>query len=252
MREQVRDSLRNELDLGGGIQDDGTATFESVASQVSGLAQRMKTFAGLIKKLIKAGFPPALVQEVAALGTVEGITVANALLSGTKQQQQDLISDFNSVNSSSDAIGKALAEQMYQAGINSQKALIRGLEADQKALIKAAQKLAKKIADAVRKELGIKSPSRVFMEIGHFITEGLAQGIEAGQSRVDSAVSGLVPTNLNNINPPISALGNQAGVTGGSAAVGGIEAGAITIVSPFANPRLVAIETLNALAAQGK
>lgn len=251
MREQVRDSLRSELDLGGGIQDDGTATFESVASQVSGLAARMKTFAGLIKKLIKAGFPPALVQEVAALGTTEGITVANALLSGTKQQQQDLISDFNSINTSSDAIGKALAEQMYRAGIDAQKGLIRGLEADQAALIKAAQKLAKKIADAVRKELGIKSPSRVFMEIGKFITEGLAQGIEAGQSRVDSAVNGLVPTNLNNINPPISALGGQTGVAG-AAAAGGIESGAITVISPFANPRLVAIEVLDELAARGK
>lgn len=252
MREQVRDSLAGELDLGGSIGDDGTATFESVSAQVSGLAQRMKTFAGLIKKLIKAGFPAALVQEVAALGTTEGITVANALLSGTKQQQQGLINDFESIQGSADTIGKLLATQMYQAGIDAQKGLIKGLEANQKALTEAAKKLAKKIADAVRKELGIKSPSRVFMEIGRFITEGLAQGIEAGQPRVDSAVNGLVPTDLNNINPPISALGAQAGVTGGGAGVGGIEAGAITIVSPFANPRLVAIEALDALAARGK
>lgn len=254
MRESVRDSLRGELDLAGGIQDDGTATFESVASQVSGLASRMKKFASLIKKLIKAGFPPALVQEVAALGSTEGIAVANALLSGTKAQQQQLIADFGSIQQASDQIGLALAEQMYRAGIEAQKGLIRGLEANREALIKAAKKIAKTIADEVRRELGIKSPSRVFQQIGEFITEGLARGIESGSSRVNDAVRGMVDTSaLTNLNSPLGSLGNQTLPGGsGSAALGGIEAGAITIVTPFANPRLVAIEALDALAARGK
>lgn len=253
MRESVRDSLRGELDLSAGIQEDGTATFESVASQVSGLASRMKKFAGLIKRLIKAGFPPALVQEVAALGSTEGIAVANALLSGTKAQQQRLIADFSSVQQASDQIGKALAEQMFRTGIEAQKGLIRGLEANREQLIKAAKKIAKTIADEVRRELGIKSPSRVFQEIGRFITEGLAQGIESGAGRVNGAVSGLVDTStFNNLNSPISALTGQTTTSGGAAAIGGIEAGAITIVTPFANPRLVAIEALDALAARGK
>ena len=253
MREQVRDSLRGELDLGGGIMDDGTATFESVAGQVSGLAARMKKFAGLIKKLIAAGFPAALVQEVAALGSTEGIAVANALLSGTKQQQQDLITDFNSIQSSTDAIGKALAEQMFQAGIDAQKGLIAGLEKNREALIKAAKRIAKTITDEIKRELGIKSPSTVFREIGTNIVEGLAQGIESGAQRVDSAVTGLVnPNALANVNAPISSLAaGQAASTGG-VGVGGIAAGAITIVTPFANPRLVALETLDALAARGK
>jgi phage-related protein len=253
MREQVRDSLRGELDLGGAIGDDGTATFESVASQVSGLAARMKKFAGLIKKLIKAGFPAALVQEVAALGSTEGIAVANALLSGTAAQQQDLITDFKSIQSSTDQIGKALAEQMFQAGIDAQKGLIKGLEANQAALIKAAKKIAKTITDEIKRELGIKSPSTVFRQIGEFIVEGLAQGIEGGARRVDGAVSGLVnPDVLGNVNAPISSLAAQQTSPVGAVGPGGIAAGAITIVSPFANPRLVALETLDALAARGK
>ena len=253
MRESVRDSLSGELDLSAGIQDDGTATFESVASQVSGLASRMKKFAGLIKRLIKAGFPPALVQEVAALGSTEGIAVANALLSGTKAQQQQLIADFGSVQDSADAIGLALAEQMFRTGIEAQKGLIRGLEANREALIKAAKKIAKTITDEIKKELGIRSPSRVFQEIGTFITEGLALGIERGAGRVNSAVNGLVDTNtLANLNSPISALSGQGATTGGAAAAGGIEAGAIVINTPFANPRLVALEALDALAARGK
>lgn len=253
MRESVRDSLSGELDLSAGIQDDGTATFETVASQVSGLASRMKKFAGLIKRLIKAGFPPALVQEVAALGSTEGIAVANALLSGTKAQQQQLIADFGSVQQSADAVGLALAEQMYRTGIEAQKGLIRGLEKNREQLIAAAKRIAKTITDEIKKELGIRSPSRVFEEIGGFITEGLALGIERGAGRVNSAVNGLVDTGgLSNLNSPLSALASQTATASGSAAVGGIEAGAITVVSPFANPRLVAVEVMNKLAERGK
>lgn len=253
MRESVRDSLSGELDLSAGIQDDGTATFESVASQVSGLASRMKKFAGLIKRLIKAGFPPALVQEVAALGSTEGIAVANALLSGTKAQQQQLIADFGSVQQSADAVGLALAEQMYRTGIEAQKGLIRGLEKNREQLIAAAKRIAKTITDEIKKELGIRSPSRVFEEIGGFITEGLALGIERGAGRVNSAVNGLVDNGgLNNLNSPLSALASQTVAASGGAAVGGIEAGAITVVTPFANPRLVAVEVMDELAKRGK
>lgn len=253
MRESVRDSLSGELDLSAGIQDDGTATFESVASQVSGLASRMKKFAGLIKRLIKAGFPPALVQEVAALGSTEGIAVANALLSGTKAQQQQLIADFGSVQQSADAVGLALAEQMFRTGIEAQKGLIRGLEANREQLIAAAKRIAKTITDEIKKELGIRSPSRVFQEIGTFITEGLALGIERGAGRVNSAVNGLVDGGgLSNLNSPISALASQTVAASGGAAIGGIEAGAITVVTPFANPRLVAVEVMDELAKRGK
>lgn len=254
LRESTRDSLRRELDLSGGIQDDGTATFESVASQVSGLAARMKKFAGLIKRLIKAGFPPALVQEVAALGSTEGIAVANALLSGTKAQQRDLIADFGSVQQASDQIGVALAEQMFRTGIEAQKGLIRGLEANRDALIKAAKRIAKTITDEIKRELGIKSPSTVFRQLGEFIVEGLALGIESGTDRVGRAVTGLVdPNALDNVNAPISSLAAGQTASGGAGAgAGGIASGAIQIVTPYANPRLVALEVMDALAARGK
>lgn len=253
LRIQTAESLRSELDLSAGIAPDGTATFDSVASQVSGLASRMKTFAGLLKKLVTAGFPPALVQEVAALGTVEGITVANALLSGTRAQQQDLISDFNSIQSASLAAGTVLAEQMYRSGIEAQKGLIAGLEANQEALLKAARKIAKTITDEIKRELGIRSPSTVFKQLGEFIVEGLALGIEGGTARVADAMGGLVdPNALNNINAPISTLASQGVAPGGQAGSAGINTGGITVVTPYANPRLVALEVMDALAARGK
>ncbi len=175
LRDSTTDSLRGELNLGSTVVD-GETTFDQVAANVSGLAARMRTFARLLKTLIAAGLPAALVQEVAGLGSTEGIAVARALLSGTSQQRESLVSDFASIQRTTSEIGTVLAQQMFGAGIEAQKGLIRGLEANQAALIQAAKKIAKTITDAVRKELGIKSPSTVFRQIGEFITDGLAQG----------------------------------------------------------------------------
>lgn len=249
-----RDQLRGEIDLGSAIQSDGTATFDQVAANVSGLAAKMKTFAGLLKKLIAEGLPPALVQEVASLGTEKGIAIARALLSGTDAQRSSLVSDFKSIQSSTASIGNLLADQMYGAGIEAQKGLIKGLEANEKALVAAAKKIAQRITNEVKKELGIKSPSKVFQEIGLNITQGLANGIDQGQRVVDQSMRRLVPTDaLNNLNAPLSSLAAQ-GAGGGSLRGGGttIAEGAIQIVTPFANPRLVAQEFMDALAARGK
>jgi hypothetical protein len=194
------------------------------------------------------------VQEVASLGTTEGIAVANALLSGTAQQRGTLIEDFASLQRSTTQIGNLLADQMFGAGIEAQKGLIKGLEANQAALIEAAKRIAKRITDEVKRELGIHSPSTVFQKIGEFITEGLARGIESGTQRVNRAVSGLVdPDAVGNLNVPISGLASQGDpslTTAGSGST--IAAGAITVVTPFANPRLVALEVMDALAARGK
>lgn len=254
MRESVRDQLRGELNLGSSVGQDGTTTFDQVATNVAGLAAKMRTFAGLLKKLVAAGLPAALVQEVASLGTTEGIAVANALLSGTDAQRRDLIADFTSIQNSTSQIGTILAEQMYRAGIDAQKGLIKGLEANEKALIEAAKRIAKRITDEVKRELGIKSPSTVFRDIGLNITQGLANGLNAGKRTVDASMRALVPTDaISNLNAPLSSLGAQ-GTVGGSSAAGGmaIAPGAIQIVTPFANPRLVAQEFLDALAARGK
>lgn len=254
LRDSTTSSLRNELNLGSTVVG-GETTFEEVAANVSGLAARMRTFARLLKRLVSAGLPAALVQEVASLGSTEGIAVARALMQGTAAQRRSLVSDFGSLQASTRSIGTLLADQMFGAGIQAQKGLIRGLTADQAALEQAAKRIAHTITKKVREELGIHSPSTVFRQLGVFITEGLAQGIESGTARVRSAVTGLVDQNaLSNLNPPISALSAQQTASGmrSGAAIGGIESGAIQIITPYANPALVAEQVMDRLAVAGK
>lgn len=58
----------------------------------------------------------------------------------------------------------------------------------------------------VRKALGIESPSRVMMEIGGYVTEGLWVGMEAGEGRLIEASRSLAMAVEDNVNPDVEPL----------------------------------------------
>lgn len=199
----VAESIRGELDLTAGIGQDtvtewghtvkGKTTFESVAGTVRSLAARAKTFADRLAKLVKAGIPAGLVQEVAALGSEQGVKVADALLSGSSAQVKSLASDYANLTSYSNAAGNTIAGQMYDVGIRAQEGLIKGLESDSAKLEKAAQKMTDKVVKAAKKALGIKSPSRLFkVEVGEQIGAGIDAGMTSYAPNLAPTVSSLV------------------------------------------------------------
>jgi hypothetical protein len=52
-------------------------------------------------------------------------------------------------------------------------------------------KIAKSMQSAIKKALGIRSPSRVFAELGQFVPQGLAQGIQNAAHHATTAARGL-------------------------------------------------------------
>lgn len=179
LKSSIADALGGELDLGSLVQENEPLTFDQVSTYVANVAARLRTFAGKISELIRKGIPLALVQEIAGLGSEKGIAVADALLSGTSQQVADLSSSYTGVTNAAAAVGEAIAAEMFDAGIQAQKGLIAGLLED-KAIKVAAKKLAKALTKAVRKELGIKSPSRVMRDkVGRYLLPGAQAGVDA-------------------------------------------------------------------------
>lgn len=197
LKTSTAESIRGELDLGSLVSDEPGAkapTFQQVSAQVSQLAARARVFAAKIRAMAKKGIPAGLIQEVAGLGTQKGIAVANALLSGTRQQTRKLQADYAGISSSANQVGQSLADALYGPGIRAQEGLIKGLLAG-KGLSNAARQLARKLTKSVKKELGIRSPSRVFRdEVGAMLPAGVVKGVESGQGAVDSAVASMVRT----------------------------------------------------------
>jgi hypothetical protein len=75
---------------------------------------------------------------------------------------------------------------MYAAGIKAAEGLVKGLEMKKKSIEKAMMRIAKAMEKAIKKALGIKSPSRVMQQVGHFTAEGFAVGIEKNKKPAHS------------------------------------------------------------------
>lgn len=183
----VSSSLMGELDLGSAVSEDGTATAASVMGVVSGLAAKVKRFAGLLKDLAGKGMPTGLLQEVASLGTAKGIPVAEALKSASSAEVKALSSDWASLGSWAGSAGKTVADSMYKVGIDAQQGLVDGLMADSAKLKAASKVLAEGIVKQVKTTLGIKSPSRVLKAVGGFAVEGLRIAMNAGRKVIAKA-----------------------------------------------------------------
>lgn len=99
--------------------------------------------------------------------------------------------------------------------------LVRGLQGAWRRVIDVTSGLINLLPKVVRDILGIRSPSRVFAQLGDYMMQGLANGIADGGSKATDA--------LNNVADGLmSAVGGVRGgiaVTGGLTGSGGVNAG---------------------------
>lgn len=89
---------------------------------------------------------------------------------------------------------KGLAGQMYQAGVDMIQGLVDGIKAMAYKPIEAVQEMASGIKNKFTDLLGIKSPSRVFMQFGHHITTGAQMGMKGGMGKLREASQSLAQT----------------------------------------------------------
>lgn len=81
------------------------------------------------------------------------------------------------------AIGKSIIE-----------GLVAGLKAVKNLVVDTLKNIAKGAVDAFKSFFGIKSPSRLFMNFGEQIDEGLAIGLDNGLDKVENAMDNLMDT----------------------------------------------------------
>ena len=86
---------------------------------------------------------------------------------------------------------KSLPSEMLQFGKDIVQGLINGITGMISKVKEVAGNLADSISSKIRGALGIKSPSRVMMEIGEYTTEGLALGIQSQRDMVIDAMKGI-------------------------------------------------------------
>ena len=101
----------------------------------------------------------------------------------------------------------------FEMGRNIIQGMINGIMSMASAIAAKAREVVQRAVDAAKSALGIKSPSRVFMEIGGYTAEGMAIGMEANTKLVTDAASIMVGSSIPAVSADSGSSGGAAGVS---------------------------------------
>ncbi|MGW2920426.1 phage tail tape measure protein [Streptomyces angustmyceticus] len=175
-----------------GPRDDGSAVNSfDVVQHMRDEVQQAQQFAANLQTLRAKGLSADQINQIAAAGVDQGGATAQALATATKGQIAEMNKLQSGMKSAANATGAAVADSMYGAGMKSAQGLIKGLQSQEKAIAKQMAKIAKSMQAAIKRALGIRSPSRVFADLGQFIPQGLAQGIADSAHHATTAAANL-------------------------------------------------------------
>jgi hypothetical protein len=162
-------------------EDQGGVNIADLVDQLKQRARDAQRFADLVKRLQAEGLNRDQIEQITQAGVEGGLATAEAIQSAIDAGQTDVIAQINqqsaAIKQAGAELGDALSTRYYRAGIKAAQGLVDGLESQGDKLDRASAKLAKRLVAAIKRALGIKSPSAVFRGIGTDINRGLAIGI---------------------------------------------------------------------------
>jgi hypothetical protein len=235
----------------------GETTLTSYVEDLKKQIEDTKLFSNALQRLRAFGLNDELYKDLLEQGP-SALPFINELL----DKGIAGVNEVNKLGKDLDAVGAHLgktgSDALYQAGVNSAKGFLDGLKAQQKMLEKVMDNIAASMVRAIKKKLGIKSPSRVFKEIGIFSAEGLVKGLDemsgiversaerTGTAAVDSlrkSLSGFSDLIAQDVDtqPVITPVLDLSSVKKDASVIGGIFGGrSLSVDSAYAKARYVA------------
>ncbi|GGZ51842.1 phage tail tape measure protein [Streptomyces rubiginosohelvolus] len=194
---KARDTLAADvkkgiLDAGNITADGGPTSADQIIQTLDAQVSRARAFDAHLAALRKKGLRADLIAQIAQAGVEQGASAAAALATASKAQITQANSSQAALVKAAGNAGATAGDAMYGAGIRAGQGLVRGLQREQAAIERQMLKIATGMQKAIKKALGIKSPSRVMALIGRFIPQGLAAGIDGDRGLVDRSMAGLV------------------------------------------------------------
>jgi hypothetical protein len=165
---------------------------QAVANQITAV----QTYKDTLDQLRSLGLDDATYQKLLSEGTADQ-QFANQLLAGGKTAVDGLNALDSQLKTASEGLATNAGHNLYDAGIAAAQGLVDGLNAKlndpdpNKGIIAAIEAIADDIIKRLKKKLHIKSPSRVFAEIGTYSMLGLAKGLNDSSKSVTDAVSSV-------------------------------------------------------------
>lgn len=195
VKNQIQGNLSGEFQLSDMLSLDTLKSGPLNAGMILGSAKekasQIRGFARKLDQLRKMGYAAVIIQEVAALGTNEGSYVADALLAGSKSEMQGINKAYSDIETYAGAAGNNVTKALYKGGVQAAEGLVKGLESQQKNIEKATENLGRIMEAALKRALGIKSPSRKARLIAENFAGTLADNLVSATPKVSTAAAGL-------------------------------------------------------------
>jgi hypothetical protein len=186
------DVRKGVLDTGNITSMDGPATADTIINTLAARVDQAQRFAAQLATLRKKGVRSDLIAQIAQAGVEQGASSAAVLANASASQIKQINAQQAALTKAATAAGTTAGDAMYGSGIQAAQGLVKGLQSQQKAIEKQMLKIARGMQAAIKKALGIHSPSRVMAAIGQYIPQGLVQGIDGERRAVDRSMSALV------------------------------------------------------------
>ncbi|MCX5236239.1 hypothetical protein OG824_13620 [Streptomyces prunicolor] len=162
--------------------------FTGIIEQLTQARDQAKHFADVLAKLKKLGLNSEMFDQLAQAGPEAGMEAAEAILSAGQAGVDQVNELEKQIASAADKVGATASQVMYDNGIHMAEGLVAGLESQASKIEKQMLSIAASMVAAIKKALGIHSPSRVFARLGAFVGQGFSKGLISESSGVMSAV----------------------------------------------------------------
>lgn len=171
---------------------DGTLSSAAVTLW-STIVTGLQSIAGPLVAAAKTGIQNAIsaVKSAASNALAAAKAVAESIVSGIKSGVSNAVAAAKQIGSGIVGAVSSFVGQLVSAGRNLIMGLVEGIKAAVGSAIAAAKGAVGAVVHAAKSALGIASPSKVFEEIGEFITLGLAEGITEDTKPVTDAIDNV-------------------------------------------------------------
>lgn len=194
LREEASDYARQVADKiisTGDVTKVEDSSFAGITTAMQAAIDQAKRFAMALDKLKKLGLNQTTFDQIASAGPEAGLAAAESIAAAGASSVKELNGLQSELEKYANKAGDTASDALYQAGIHAAEGLVRGLELQQAKIEKQMLKIADSMVAAIKKALGIHSPSRVFARLGAYVGQGFAKGLEGESGRVAKAMAAL-------------------------------------------------------------
>ena len=183
-----------------------TSGKEMITNLIDGISSRASEVKTNIQTAITNAVSEAKLKASEFLGA--GRELISNLISGISQKASEIKTNVtNAIDAAKTAVSQKVS-QFKTIGTDIINGLKNGITTAASNVATAARDVVQRAIDAAKSALKIKSPSRVFMEIGDYTVQGLAKGIEDNAHTVEEPSKQLALRAVRSVSNTISALSN--------------------------------------------